>query len=177
MTSMILRVAELREAAAAVLLRRGHAQDAEPAQAGDDVRRESRRCGRWRRRRCVRRRSGAPRRRRWSTSASCSRLELGIGKEQRRVEVAEEQALGEAERLRAGEQQFLGLLVLLVDLRGGQGHGTGLGGREGERGAPSGRGHFPQFDPRRRRRQADGFRLGHPAEPTRLALLARQWRA
>ena len=111
-TSMILRVAELREAAAAVLLRRRHAEHAEPAQAGDDVRRdvgvavdgggvdvllgEAAHLG-----------DGLRPRRRCS-----SRLELGIGEEQRGVEVAEEQALGEAQRLRAGEEQFLGLLAV-----------------------------------------------------------------
>ena len=41
--------------------------------------------------------------------------------------MAEEQPLGETQRLRAGKQQLLGLLALLIDLLGGQGHGTGLG--------------------------------------------------
>ena len=49
------------------------------------------------------------------------RLELRIGEKQRRVEMAEEQGLGEAQRLRAGEEQFLGLLFLLVKLRGESG--------------------------------------------------------
>ena len=48
--------------------------------------------------------------------------DLGIGEQQRGVEVAEEQGLGEAERLRAGEEQLLGLLLLLLDLGGGECH-------------------------------------------------------
>src|SRR5262249_48733896 len=48
--------------------------------------------------------------------------EHGVGEEELRVEVPEEQALGEAERLRAGEEQLLRLLPLLFDLCGGQGH-------------------------------------------------------
>src|SRR5262249_9737369 len=50
------------------------------------------------------------------------RGEHGVGEEQLRVEVPKEQALGEAERLRAGEEQLLGLLLLLLDLCGGQAH-------------------------------------------------------
>src|SRR4029079_7998075 len=47
-------------------------------------------------------------------------LQLRVGEQQGGVEVAEEQPLGEAERLRAGEEQFLGLLFLLLDLCGGE---------------------------------------------------------
>ena len=43
-------------------------------------------------------------------------LDLRVGKEQRRVEVAEEQPLGEAELLRSGEEQLFGLLLLLFHL-------------------------------------------------------------
>jgi hypothetical protein len=45
-----------------------------------------------------------------------------IGEQQRGVETAEEKSLGEAKRLRAGEKKFLGLLTLLINLRGGKSH-------------------------------------------------------
>ncbi len=53
--------------------------------------------------------------------------QFGIGKQQRRAELAEIETLGKAERLRAGEQHFFDLAALLLDLRRGQGHALFLG--------------------------------------------------
>ena len=48
--------------------------------------------------------------------------QLRVGEQERRLELAQEQPLGEAQRVLLGEEQFLGLLALLIDLRGSEGH-------------------------------------------------------
>ncbi len=50
--------------------------------------------------------------------------QVGVGEQQGTVEVAVEEALGKAERLRSGEQQLLSLLLLLCHLFRGQRHGS-----------------------------------------------------
>src|SRR5262249_53910541 len=49
-------------------------------------------------------------------------VELRIGEQQRPIEVAEEESLGKAERLRSGEEYFFRLSLLLLELCGGQSH-------------------------------------------------------
>src|SRR5262249_34974952 len=106
---------QLRETASAIFLGRGHAQDAELAQAGDHLPRNL------------------------GVAIDSHRVELGVGEaaqlgdrlfdrltflqldlrvreDQGRIEMTEEQPLGEATRLRPGEQQLLRLLLLLFQL-------------------------------------------------------------
>ena len=54
------------------------------------------------------------------------RWKLRIRKYVLGAEVPEKHALGEAEVFRTGEQQLLGLFLLLFELRGGEGHRLGL---------------------------------------------------
>src|SRR5262249_25388534 len=49
-------------------------------------------------------------------------VELRIGEQQRPIEVAEEESLGKAERLRSRKEDFFRLSLLLLELCGGQGH-------------------------------------------------------
>jgi hypothetical protein len=116
-----LGVGELRQAATAVFLRRRHAEYTEATEASDDVRRNL------------------------GIAVDGGGVDVffgiathlvhgaggffvlftaqrGIGKQQRGVEMAEEQTLGEAKRLRTGEKEFFGLLTLFIDLRGGESH-------------------------------------------------------
>src|SRR5205814_7938 len=63
--------------------------------------------------------------------------ELRVGEQERGVEVADEQPLGEAERLRAGEEQLLGLLLLLGELVFRHRHDGPPAVRRGEAGGAS----------------------------------------
>src|SRR5262249_28313093 len=115
-------VSELREALAPVLARRRHAENAQVAEAEDDLWRDS---GGAVDRGGVDRLGGeaAQLSERLLQCRLLLRPDLRIREDEVRLEVTEKQALREAQVLRPGEQNLLRLLLLLLDLRGRQRHG------------------------------------------------------
>src|SRR5262249_55872751 len=116
-----LAVTHLREAAAAVLRRRRHAQHADPRQPVDDGTRNVGVAVNGRRVDLLRHEvahlvNGAVHLR------LLGGVELRIWEQQGSIEVAEEESLGKAERLRSGKEYFFRLPLLLLELCGGQSH-------------------------------------------------------